>query len=36
MWAFLYRAKYAGALHLGKIPHGQKIGSRVEKGVGEV
>lgn len=36
MWAFLYRANYAGALHLGKIPHGPKIGSRVEKGVGEV
>ena len=36
MWAFLYCANYAGALHLGKIPHDPKIGSRVEKEVGEV
>lgn len=35
-WAFLSCANYAGALHLGKIPHGPNIGSRVEKGVGEV
>ena len=35
-WAFLSCANYAGALRLGKIPHGPKIGSRVEKGVGEV